>query len=158
LSAAIKAKAYVSLGSNIEPQKNMPAAIDALKMEFGGILARSSIWQTPAVGSDGPDFHNAVVLIETSLSPEELKHNIFRPLEARMGRVREADKNAPRTIDLDVLIYNDKLLEEELWGQAHLAVPLAEVYPGFRNEDTGETIEKVAGEVERNNQIVKWRG
>jgi 2-amino-4-hydroxy-6-hydroxymethyldihydropteridine diphosphokinase len=138
------ARVYLALGSNIKPEKNLPAALEALMERFGGLLACSSLWRTAAVGSDGPDFINAVVLVETHLNPEKLKFEVLRPLEAKMGRVRVADKNAPRPIDIDVLIYEGKLLEAELWERVHLAAPLAEIWPEYRNTEKGETVKSAA--------------
>lgn len=135
---------YLALGSNIEPEANLPAALDALAERFGGLLARSSLWRTAAVGSDGPDFLNAAVLVETDLTAEQLKFEVFRPLEAQMGRVRAADKNAPRPIDIDVLVYAGELLEAELWERVHLAAPLAEIWPEYENPETGETVGEAA--------------
>jgi 2-amino-4-hydroxy-6-hydroxymethyldihydropteridine diphosphokinase len=152
LSAAVKV--YIALGSNIQPEKNLPAAVKALGDAFGCLQARSSAWQTPAVGSDGPDFLNAVVLVESELTPGQLKFNVLRPLEEKMGRVRVADKNAPRTIDMDVLLYDDELMEEELWQQAHLAVPLAEIYPGYTNNESGESLEQVAERLNKKSHII----
>lgn len=144
---------YIALGSNILPEKYLPIAIQELSREFGGLVACSSIWQSPAVGSDGPDFLNAIVLIQSELSIDALRRDILRPLEAKMGRERTNDKNAPRTIDMDILIYEDQLLDEEIWQQAHMAVPLAEIYPDFFNPVNKQTIAQIARELKKNSKI-----
>ena len=138
-------KVYLALGSNIEPEKNIPAAVAALEKAFRKILAQSSLWQTPAVGSEGPDFLNMVVLVESERSPAALKHEVLRPIEAELGRVRVTDKNAPRTIDLDVLVWDGEVMEAELWEMAHLAVPMAELCPEFAHPETGENLDEIAG-------------
>ena len=135
---------YLALGSNIRPEENIPLAVDALAQAFDHILAHSSAWQTAAVGSSGPDFINAVVLVESPLTSQLIKNQLLRPLEAQMGRVRQQDKNAPRTIDLDVLLYDDRLLDDSLWNSAHLAVPLAELYPGYLQPATGQSLGQIA--------------
>jgi 2-amino-4-hydroxy-6-hydroxymethyldihydropteridine diphosphokinase len=142
LSAAVKV--YLSLGSNISPEINIPAALAAIEGAFGEVLAHSSAWQSAAVGAVGLDFLNAAVLVHSPLSPTQIKTEILRPLEARMGRVRTEDKNAPRTIDIDILLYGDQIVDETLWRQAHLAVPLAEIYPGLRNPDNGQALKDIA--------------
>jgi 2-amino-4-hydroxy-6-hydroxymethyldihydropteridine pyrophosphokinase len=91
------------LGSNIQPEHNLPLAIDQLQ-NYLKLLRISRVWETASVGSAGPNFLNAAILAHTSLNQKSLKLKILRPLEARMGRVRSADKNAPRPIDLDIIL------------------------------------------------------
>ncbi len=146
-------KVFIALGSNIAPEKNIPLALIALAKEFGALASCSSIWKTPAVGSDGPDFLNAIAAIYSSERLQNIKNDILRPLEDKMGRIRTSDKNAPRTIDLDILIYEDVLQEEELWEQVHMAVPLAEIHPGFPDPETGKTIAEVAKYLRMKNKI-----
>ncbi len=142
MNAAVKV--YLSLGSNISPEDNLPAALAALERACGGVLAHSSAWQSASVGAIGPDFLNAAALVYSDLSPQQIKSDILRPLEAQMGRVRTTDKNAARTIDIDVLLHGDRVVEDALWQQAHLAVPLAEIFPGLRNPQTDMVLEEVA--------------
>ncbi len=104
----------------------------------------SSTWESPAAGSDGPNFLNAATWIETPLSLPELKQQILRPIEAQLGRVRTADKNAPRTIDIDILIFEEKLVEPAVWDHAFLAAPVAELLPDFIHPQSGEPIQKAA--------------
>lgn len=95
-------RACLLLGSNIQPEENLRRAVELLRQYFV-VEKVSAAWETPAVGSDGPDFLNAAVVIHTSLDPWQLKERFLRPLEAQLGRVRTADKNAPRTIDIDIV-------------------------------------------------------
>ena len=85
--------AYLSLGSNIKPEVHLPKAIQMLK-DYGQVKAVSQVWESHAVGTDGPDFLNACVLFLSHLQPNDLKQQIIRPIEASLGRVRHADKNA----------------------------------------------------------------
>jgi len=104
----------------------------------------SAVWETPAVGSDGPNFLNAAVVIYTSLEALELKEQALRPLEARLGRVRSADKFAPRTLDIDIVTWNALILDHNIWRHAHLAVPVAELLPCYQSDETGEYLEQAA--------------
>lgn len=142
MSAA--AKVYLALGSNIQPEVNIPDGLSALARAFKFLLAHSTAWQSAAVGSQGPDFLNAVTLIRTTRTAAEIKTDVLQPLEIQMGRVRQADKNAPRTIDLDVLLYDDCLLDDSLWHSAHLAVPLAELNPEYLHPTTARPLSEYA--------------
>ncbi len=144
-------QACLLLGSNIQPEYNLPHAIDQLRDQIT-ILRISSVWETPAVGSPGPDFLNAALLAETPLDEKTLKSQVLLPLEARMGRVRSADKNAPRTIDLDLVIFDSRLLDATLWRFAHRAVPVAQVVPEFVSAG-GETLQEVADKLARTDTI-----
>ncbi len=133
---------YISLGSNVQPRHNLPHAFEMLR-SLGPLQAISTIWETPPVGTDGPKFLNAVACIKSPLAVGALK-NELRQIEAQMGRVRTADKYAPRPIDLDILIHNDQLIDPEIWEQPHLAIPLAEIYPGYLHPQSGERIADTA--------------
>jgi 2-amino-4-hydroxy-6-hydroxymethyldihydropteridine diphosphokinase len=135
-------QACLLVGSNIQAGENLRLARQRLQ-EWVVILGESSVWQTAAVGSDGPDFLNMAVLIATDLEAEELKMQVLRPLEASMGRVRSADKNAPRPIDLDVIVFDGKTVDGLLWKHAYRAVPVAELLPDLRS-DSGETLKQAA--------------
>jgi 2-amino-4-hydroxy-6-hydroxymethyldihydropteridine diphosphokinase len=133
----------IGIGSNIEPEKNIPKAL-ALLGEQLKIVAVSSVWETKAVGTEGPDFLNAAVWVETSLSANALKREILGRIETEMGRMRSTDKYAPRPIDLDIIIYGGKILDRELLTQAHVAVPAAEIIPGFIQPPMEETLAEIA--------------
>src|SRR5580704_972738 len=108
-------RAYLSLGSNIEPAQNLPAAVRELAA-FGRILGVSSVWESaPFENDDATDradpvhgnmFLNAAVLLETDLSPSAFYNQAIAGIEQRLGRVRDPhDKNAPRTIDIDLSLF-----------------------------------------------------
>ena len=122
------------MGSNIRPEENLKQALYLLGEQVS-IQKISSVWKTPAVGSPGPDFLNAAVLAHTDLDAVELKESVLRPLETKLGRVRVEDKNAPRTIDLDIIIFDGALMDEDLWHQAYLAVPISELLPVYLSQD-----------------------
>lgn len=120
--------ACLLLGSNIEGEKNLVEALNLLKSEIT-LLESSGVYHSPAVGSDGPDFLNAALLAKTSLSREALKEEIFRPIEAKLKRVRTHDKNAPRTIDIDLITYDGEVVDPTLWDYGHIALPVGEILP-----------------------------
>lgn len=119
-------QACLLLGSNIEAQKNLPKAVGLLSKELV-ILRTSSVWQSKAVGSDGPDFLNAALLVETNLSVHELKDRVLLKVEEDLKRVRTEDKNAPRTIDIDIIFYDGKQVDDELDRYEHMLLPVSEV-------------------------------
>ena len=133
------------LGSNIRPEKNLTLGVDLLR-EKVRIVRISSVWETPSVGSPGPDYLNLALLVATSLEASDLKEKVLRPLEAQLGRVRSADKNAPRPIDLDIILYDDQQLDPNLWLYAHRAVPVAEILPEYRSSQ-GVVLREAASEL-----------
>ncbi len=126
-------EACLLLGSNIEPERNLPRTVDLLRQEMT-VLRASSVWQTPPIGTAGPDFLNMTLLVSTPFEQQALKEKVLRPLEARMGRVRSADKFAPRPIDLDIVVFDGKVVDPDLFTYAHRAVPVSELLPNLRSE------------------------
>ncbi len=146
--------AYLSLGSNIEPELHLPKAIQLLK-EHGQVRAISSAWESHAVGSDGPNFLNACVLFLTNLGAYDLKEQTIRQIEAELGRIRTADKNSPRTIDIDMVLFDKEPLNVEFWEYAFVVVPLAELIPDFIHPSSGQKLARVAEQVRAQTWIVK---
>jgi len=134
-------QACLLLGSNIEPEQNIPRAV-LLLQEMLTILKVSSIWESASVDCCYPDFLNMAVLVSTSLDAPQLKVQVLRPLEAQMGRVRTDDKNASRPIDFDIILFDGKLLDPDLWQHVHRAAPVAELFPDLHSE-TGESLKDV---------------
>jgi 2-amino-4-hydroxy-6-hydroxymethyldihydropteridine diphosphokinase len=133
----------LGLGSNINSSENMIRALELLNQQIG-VPRVSSTWESPAAGSDGPDFLNAAAWVETSLNMTDLKQHILLQIEAELGRVRTTDKNAPRTIDIDILIFDENLIEPAVWEQAFLAAPVAELLPDYKHPQSGEPIQDAA--------------
>ena len=140
---------YLSLGSNIEPAQNLPKALDLLRQQ-GEVLKISNAWESEAVGSDGPNFLNACVLFRTPLLQEELKEKVIHPIESTLGRKRTADKYAPRTIDIDIVLFDDQLVNDKFWKQAFVVVPLAEIYPEYPNPLTNENAAEATARLRQN--------
>ncbi|MCL4274034.1 MAG: 2-amino-4-hydroxy-6-hydroxymethyldihydropteridine diphosphokinase [Anaerolineales bacterium] len=139
-------RAYLSLGSNIEAKVNLPKAVELLQ-GVGKIEAVSSVWESESVGFDGPNFLNACVLFLTPLGSVEFKEQIIRPIEAELGRVRSDEKNAPRTIDIDIVLYDEKPLNTDFWEYAFVIVPLAELIPDFPHPASGEALARSVKQV-----------
>lgn len=133
----------ISIGSNIQPENNIPKAVHYLEEWFGAIET-SNVFETPPVGTVGKNFLNLAVAIHTTMPVEALKYNVLRQIEARLGRVRTANKNDPRTIDLDTVVYHGSLLDPDLFLYAHLAVPVAELAPDFIDTESKKTLAEIA--------------
>jgi len=130
--------AFVALGSNLDdPVKRLPAVMGELdRLPQTRLLRVSSLYRTAPVGySEQPDFINAVAALETSLSAMTLLLNLFA-IENQHGRIRGA-RNGPRTLDLDLLLYDDHVVENEnlvlphprMHDRAFVLIPLLEVAP-----------------------------
>jgi len=148
--------AYLLLGSNIKPGENIPEAIALLQSKLR-IVNVSSIWETHAIRNNGPNFLNCVLFIETEYSIDEIKMLVISSVEAELGRVRTQDKHAPRTIDIDLIIYNGQELDEEICKRIFIAVPLAELNPGFYCKKESMTIKDVADALRKKEFIRKWQ-
>lgn len=135
--------AYLSLGSNIEPEANLVKAMQLLKYR-GGIKKISSVWESESVGADGPNYLNACVLFSTPLTQTDLKEKVLLPIEVGLGRKRTANKFAPRTMDVDIVLYDDRSCDDRYWEQAFVVIPLAEIYPNYENPLTHESLSETA--------------
>lgn len=133
------ARAFVSVGSNIDPETNVRAALLRLSKETD-LRAISTIYLTEPLGRQGqPPFYNCVIEIETSLPPAELRFGVLRNIEDGLGRRRSDDKFAPRTIDLDLILYDDLVMttpeltlpDPEILERPFLAIALSEITPGL---------------------------
>ena len=150
-------RVFLLLGSNIEKETNLPAAVSMLRSTCP-ILKLSSVYETIPMGlKEQPNFFNMAVLIETDLDPCQIKRQIIQPIEIELQRQRKADKNAPRTIDLDIVLYNDEVFDytpgngrlhhlpdPDILRFAHVAVPLAELAPHKIHPETGQALSQIA--------------
>jgi 2-amino-4-hydroxy-6-hydroxymethyldihydropteridine diphosphokinase len=131
--------AYVALGANLgDPVAAVRSAMDRLDgLEHTTVTARSSLYRTAPVGASGPDFINAVVRLDTRLTAPALLASL-QALELQAGRERPWP-NAPRTLDLDLLLYGSGRIDSSrltvphprMAGRAFVLVPLAEVAPAL---------------------------
>lgn len=135
-------RVWVSVGSNIDREHNIRAALVDLNAAFGDLTV-SPLYETEAVGFEGDAFYNLVVGFDTELMPDAL-HRLMRDIEVRHGRERSGEKFASRTLDLDLLTYGDRVTDEggkalprdEILQYAFVLAPLVdvaadEVHPGL---------------------------
>jgi 2-amino-4-hydroxy-6-hydroxymethyldihydropteridine diphosphokinase len=165
-------RAYLSLGSNIEPEKNLPAAVRELAAS-GRIAATSSVWESAPFGAralsersnwaPAQNFLNAAVLLETELSPSEL-YEAIATIEWRLGRVRDPhDKNAPRTIDIDLSLFNRDVFEcrghripdPDIVKRPFVANPLAELDPDYVHPIEQRRLAEIARELRTSSDLVE---
>lgn len=157
--------AYLSLGSNIEPVKNLRAALELLVAKTR-LIAVSSVWETAPVGlTKQPNFLNAAVVVETPLTAAQLKQDVLAAIEQQLGRVRQADKNAPRPIDLDIVLFNREIFQlgrrhipdPEIIERPFIAIPLAEIAPDYVHPELGRTLAEIAQSFELDNSSMRLR-
>jgi len=140
------ARVYLSLGSNLEPVRYLRAALDELRERFG-VLTVSPAYRSRSVGFDGADFVNLAVGIDTDLSPEAL-NAWLHALEDRHGRRRDVPRYSDRTLDVDIVLYDDLVRQ----GEGHLDLPrkelrhafvlrpIADIAPQLRHPVSGKTM------------------
>jgi 2-amino-4-hydroxy-6-hydroxymethyldihydropteridine diphosphokinase len=148
-------RAYVGLGANLgDRAATMRAALEQLSAEPGiEVVAVSSFRETEPVGiTDQPRFLNAAAAVETEVAPRELLDRLLG-IERRLGRTREGPRFGPRTIDLDLLVYGDRRIDEpglevphpRLHERLFALEPLAELDPQLVVPGHGPLAEIVAG-------------
>jgi 2-amino-4-hydroxy-6-hydroxymethyldihydropteridine diphosphokinase len=118
-------RVYLSLGSNQQPHRYLPAALEELRAHFGK-LDVSPAYQSASVGFDGADFVNLAVSMDTDLTPEAL-NDWLHALEDRHGRRRDVPRYADRTLDVDIVLYGDLIAQ----GPGHLDIPRKELKHAF---------------------------
>jgi 2-amino-4-hydroxy-6-hydroxymethyldihydropteridine diphosphokinase len=150
-------RVFVALGSNIEPERHLPRAVKLLA-ERTDLVAVSPVYETAPVGKeDQANFLNAAVVLRTRHSAAALKREVLSEIEQTLGRVRTEDKNAPRTIDLDIALFDYAVLavggrhipDPDIEAYAHLAVPLADVAPYYVHPESGRALQEIAASLLR---------
>ncbi len=136
--------AFIGVGSNIEPKRNIADALARLSKHVD-ITGISSFYRTaPLLRENQNDYLNGVWQISTSIPPKELRSGVLRTIEKELHRNRESDKYAPRTIDLDLLLYGDIVIHEDnltipdpdIYKRSFIAFPLSELNPDQVMPDT----------------------
>lgn len=146
------ARIYISIGSNIEAERHLRLAIAELRKHYGE-LKLSSVYESEAVGFDGDNFLNMVVGLDT----DEEVHTVLqtlREIEDRHGRIRSGPRFSARTLDLDLLLYDDLVVKEdaldlprgEIIQNAFVLWPLAEIAP------------EIMHPVEQQSMAALWQG
>lgn len=154
-------EAYIGVGSNIEPESNIADALTRLSKHVD-IIGISFFYKTaPLLRENQSDYLNGVWQISTSISPEDLKFGILRRIEKELHRNRESDKYAPRTIDLDLLLYDDMVIQEDnltipdpdICKRSFIAFPLSELNPDLVMPDTNKPLIDILGALSKENMV-----
>lgn len=143
---------FIAVGSNIEPETNVLHALQRLAEHVTITAASTFYWNEPLARPGQPMFLNGVVAACTDRSAWAVKYECLRPIETALGRVRTADAHAPRSIDLDLLLYDMDIIDieglrlpdPEIRDRPFLLFPLMEVAPDFVLPDTGEPLAALA--------------
>ena len=139
-------RAWLSLGSNLEPERHLRAALAELRARFGEIVV-SHAYRFPAIGFEGPDFINLAAGVDTELAPQALDAWLHA-LEDRHGRRRDVPRYSSRTLDVDIVLFDERIVDgpghleiprREL-AQAFVLKPLAEIAPDVREPRSGRTL------------------
>ena len=130
---------YISIGSNIDKDKHIPASLLALENQFGPLTC-SSIYESDAVGFEGETFYNLIVEFNSTLEVKDVA-KLLRQTELDNGRERNSQKFSSRTLDLDLILYDDLILNDgrlqiprdEIERYAFVLEPLAEIAPDLKH-------------------------
>lgn len=153
--------AFIGVGSNIQPERNITDALARLSKHVD-ITGISSFYKTtPLLRKDQNDYLNGVWQITTSIPPKELKFGVLRTIEKKLHRSRKSDKYAPRTIDMDILLYGDLVIHEknltipdpDIYKRSFMAFPLSELNPELIMPDTEKPLINILGTLSKDNMI-----
>ena len=152
---------YLSAGSNIAPEHHLRMACQAVEAIYGE-LTLSSVYCNPTVGFKGNDFLNMVIGFSTHETPEQIVAN-FEQLHQRAGRRRQANPFCSRTLDLDLLLYDDVVMNEpgvqiprdEILHRAFVLWPLAEIAPELKHPQQNESYAELWQAFDKSREILK---
>lgn len=155
------ARVYVGIGSNIERENNIRAAVRALRQRFDTLIL-SQVYESHPVGFEGADFYNLVVGFKTSLPIEQLLDEL-RTIEQNHGRKRNGKRFDARTLDLDLLLYNGLVRHDdtvnvprpEILQYAFMLRPLAEIAPTQAHPENGKNFSELWKEFGENQQELR---
>lgn len=139
-------RVYISIGSNIDRENNIRGAVRMLRQRYG-TLTLSRVYETPAEGFDGEAFYNLVAGLDTD-EPVERVRQALANIETAHGRNRGGARFSARTLDLDLLLYDDLVRHAdsvdiprgEITQYAFVLGPLAELAPDLKHPETGERL------------------
>ena len=137
------AQVFIGIGSNINPELNIPDCVRILRERFGELIL-SPVYESEPVGFEGENFYNMVVCFDTELTPEELVDRLH-DIEGDFNRSRNTSSFSPRTMDLDLLLYDNLILKgsrlsvprDEIMKYAFVLRPLADIVGSYTHPETG---------------------
>ena len=146
------ARVYVSIGSNIDREKNIPTCLENLQEKYGELQV-STIYESKAVGFEGDNFYNLVAGLDTDDDVYEVL-NTLRNIENIHGRERNSKHFSSRTLDIDLLLYDDLVLHEpgleiprdDLVQYVFVLQPLVEINPDYMHPVLNKTVAKILDE------------
>ena len=150
---------YISVGSNVDREKHIRAAINSLQDNFGQLIL-SSVYETTAIGFKGDDYLNLVAVFETTKEPEQVDL-ILDKIEILNGRTPENRKLSARTLDLDLILFGDhvsddpklKIPRDEILKCAFMLEPLAEIAGELKHPVIGKTYSELWRSFDKNDLI-----
>lgn len=157
-------RAFLSLGSNVEPENNIFEAVRLLAKHVK-ILKTSAVYMTePLRHKSDPKFYNCVIKIDTDIEPVKLKTDVLKAIEEKLGRKRSKDKYAPRTIDIDIILYGNSrfstknlvIPDPNISKRSFLAIPLCEVEPDLILPSLDASIREIACRF-RNHRMIQLK-
>lgn len=154
------ARIYISIGSNINPAENVQRAVKVLREHFSDIQV-SSVYESEAVGFEGSNFLNLVVGATTELDVHET-NKLLHKIEDDYGRDRSGPRFSSRTIDLDLLLYDDLIVKEaglevpreEITLNAFVLWPLADIAPDVMHPEKHQTIRELWDAFDKQSQAL----
>jgi 2-amino-4-hydroxy-6-hydroxymethyldihydropteridine diphosphokinase len=148
------ARVYISIGSNIEPLHYIRSSIRTL-CEYYDKLILSSVYETEAVGFEGDNFYNLVVGFDTEVELDQLIDHL-KQIEDDNNRQRSSERFSARTLDLDILLYDDLIVKDEILKYAFVIYPLAEIAPESVHPITKQSYKYLAQTFNSSEQAI-WR-
>ena len=120
--------AIIAVGSNIQPEENIRLVKEIIAKEMELLAESTWLWTKPIGFTDQPDFLNGVILVRTELRLEDLK-DWLTAIEERLGRVRTKNRYGPRTMDLDIAVWNGRVLDDDVYHRDFLKSAIKELLP-----------------------------
>lgn len=154
------ARVFISIGSNIDREAQIIAGVRALRELYGDVLL-SSVYECEPVGFVGDHFFNLVAEVQTDVSPRQVGQDL-KLLEKEQGRIDFSKKFSARKMDLDILLYDDQVLEtpvqiprDEIPENAYVLWPLSELAPNLVHPVLKKTYQQLWNEYDKNKQIIR---
>lgn len=146
---------YISLGSNIDREALTRAGVDALRQKYGELLL-SSVYESEAVGFEGDSFYNMVIALQTDDAVLDVAQ-VLHSIEDEHGRDRSGPRFSSRTLDLDLLLYDDMVLDagklqiprDEILNRAFVLWPMAELAPDLEHPQVKKTYAELWNEFDK---------